>query len=76
MQYATGTMVKRMCQRFLKWLGIGQAKESVCCLMRVEIIRHNQYYYWLVQYSSGVAIEGYAKTLKGALRDIANETGV
>ena len=44
--------------------------------MRVEIIRHNQYYYWLVQYSSGVAIEGYAKTLKGALRDIANETGV
>jgi disulfide oxidoreductase YuzD len=76
MQYATGTMVKRMCQEFLEWLDIGQAKESERGEVKIEIIRHNDYYYWLVQYSSGMAIEGYARTLKNALKDIANETNV
>ena len=76
MLYATGTMVKRMYQGFLEWLDIGQAKESERGEVKIEIIRHNDYYYWLVQYSGGMAIEGYARTLKGALRDIANETGI
>ena len=76
MQYVIGTMVKNVCQKLLKLARIGQARESDRGEMKVEIIRHNDHYYWLVQYSSGVATEGYSRTLKGALRDIANETGV
>ena len=43
--------------------------------MKVEIIKHDHLYYWLVEYGKGVAIEGYAKTLKGAMKDIMNEVG-
>ena len=69
-------MVRNVCQKLLKLLKIGQARRSERGEVKVEIIRHNDYYYWLVQYSSGIAIEGYARSLKGALKDIANETGV
>mgnify|MGYP007029080213 CR=1 FL=1 len=44
--------------------------------MRVEIIKHGEYYYWLVEYGKGAATEGFARTFKGAMKDIMNEVGV
>lgn len=44
--------------------------------MKIEIIKHGEFYYWLVEYGEGVATEGYARTLKGAMKDIMNEIGI
>lgn len=41
--------------------------------MRIELIKHNDCYYWLIEFGRGVAVEGYSKTLEGAMKEIMNE---
>ncbi len=44
--------------------------------MKIEIVKHGEFYYWLIEYGEAGAKEGFAKTLKAAMKDIMNETGV
>jgi disulfide oxidoreductase YuzD len=38
--------------------------------MRIEIIEHNNYFYWLIVYNSTHSVEGYSKTMKDAMKEI------
>lgn len=62
-----------MWNQLLKLVPNGQARETEWGVMRVEIINHNEFYYWLVEFKSGSVIEGYAKTLNAAMQDIVCE---
>lgn len=45
--------------------------------VKIEIVKHSEYYYWLVDYGAGHNIEGFAKTLEEAMREIIQyENGV
>lgn len=45
--------------------------------VKIEIVKHSEYYYWLVDYGAGHNIEGFAKTLEEAMREIMQyENGV
>lgn len=44
--------------------------------MRIEIVKHGEFYYWLVETKNASAKEGFARTLKGAMKEIMNETGI
>lgn len=72
MQYVIGTMVVRMCQKLLKFIGIGQDKAADPIPMRVEIISHDRYFYWLVEFDRKHAIEGYSESIQGALKEISD----
>jgi len=38
--------------------------------MKVEIFEHNDHFYWLIVYSRNHSVEGHAKTLKDAVKEI------
>ena len=45
--------------------------------VKIEIVKHSKYYYWLVDYGSGYNVEGFAETLEEAVREIMKyENGV
>ena len=45
--------------------------------VRIEIVKHANCYYWLVDYGAGHNIEGFAETLQEAMKEIMQyEDGV
>lgn len=38
--------------------------------VKIEIVKHAKYYYWLVDYGAGHNIEGFAETLEQAMKEI------
>lgn len=62
-----------MWNQLRKLMPNGQAREAEWGVMRVEIISHNEFYYWLVEFKSGSVIEGYAKSFNQAMMDIISE---
>ena len=64
-----------MWDQLRKMIPGGQAKEHEFGAMRVEVISHDDLYFWLVEFKSGSVIEGYAKTFNQAMMDIICECG-
>lgn len=38
--------------------------------VKIEIVKHAKYYYWLMDYGAGHNVEGFAETLEQAMKEI------